>query len=1019
MSESVDRPERETQERIIKLFQKLGYAYLGDRADRPDNSNIEEAELTAWLTTQGYSSAAIGSAIFKLKAAAHAPDRDLYHANHDVYQFLRYGVGVVSEPSKPEQTLWLIDWAHPENNDFAVAEEVTLKGDHDRRPDLVLYVNGIALGVIELKRSSVSIGEGIRQNLSNQKVEFGHPWFFSTIQYVFAGNNSAGLQYGTIETPQKLFLKWKEDEADNAGYKLDKYLAKMCEKSRFLEVIQDFVVFDAGWKKLPRAHQYFAIKRAQEHVDASKGGIIWHTQGGGKSIVMVLLAKWLLEHDPDGRVLVVTDRDELDKQIERVFKDIGEQITRTSSGDELLTLLAAAKPRLICSLIHKFGPRGELDFEQYLKALKSQAVPPAGNFYVFVDEAHRSQGGKFHAALKGILPDAIFIGFTGTPLLKADADSRRVFGGYIHTYKVNEAEADGVILPITYEAFNVDQRLSSEDQVNKYFEAKAKGLNSWQRQELQKRWATKQKVLSAKSRLEKIVNHIVLDFETRPRLESNEGNAMLVASNIPDACRYYELFQNTELRGKCAIITSHGHNIGEQKLEDTGESPTDKQRVYETYEKLLKDVQPKGGKDKLETYEDDAKDRFIKEPDKMKLLIVVNKLLTGFDAPPCSVLYIDKHMQDHGLFQAICRTNRIDDKSPSKEFGTVVDYKGLFRQVQGAMEVYSSELEPEMPGDDPEILIKTRAELARELLEEAKEALLFLEEPVPMPRTDLQYQHYFCGNTEIESDLDAKAYLREALYRSVATFVRAIANVGEDWDASGYAQPEIDAILALQKHFLKVRDLVRLTSGEQLDLKPYKADMRRLIDMYVEADPAREIFSTHDMGVLEMLDQLGAAETMKRIGERTVSAEVVENNIRKTIVKSKLSDPVYYETMSELLNQVIADRKAGAIEYAEYLKRIEDLAKNAKSERLDDTPSTLDTPGKRALWNNLGKNAALALALDATIREHRPDAWRGNPQKENVIRKAIYETLKADGVSYQTDEVERVFNIVREQAEYR
>jgi type I restriction enzyme, R subunit len=275
---------------------------------------------------------------------------------------LRYGVPVKIEAGKVTETVHLINWQEPEHNDFAIAEEVTLRGNHERRPDIVLYVNGIAIGVLELQNSRVSIGDGIRQNISNQRPEFNE-WFFSTVQLIFAGNDSEGLHYGTIRTEEKYFLTWKEDEADNRRFKLDKYVLKMCRKDRLIELMHDFVLFDGGVKKLPRVHQYFAIKAAQEHVKRRQSGIIWHTQGSGKSIIMVLLARWILENNPHTRVAIVTDRDELDKQIERVFTEVGEVIYRTSSGRDLMRQLGQAKPCLLCSLVHKFGRRGVEDFD--------------------------------------------------------------------------------------------------------------------------------------------------------------------------------------------------------------------------------------------------------------------------------------------------------------------------------------------------------------------------------------------------------------------------------------------------------------------------------------------------------------------------------------------------------------------------------------------------------------------------------------------------------------------------------
>lgn len=373
---TIGQSERATQNRIIALFRdELGYRYLGDWRDRDGNSNIEEGLLTPFLTRSGYNPAQINKAVYDLRTAANHHSRGLYGNNKEVYKLLRYGVHVKTEAGKHTETVKLIDWDNPAENDFAIAEEVTLRGNHERRPDLVLYVNGIAVAMIELKNSRVSIGHGIRQSISNQQPEFNAP-FFSTVQLIFAGNDSEGLKYGAIETPEKFFLHWKEDEQDNTRFKIDKYLLKMCREDRLLELMHDFVLFDGGLKKLPRAHQYFGIKAAQKHVHERKGGIIWHTQGSGKSIVMVLLAKWILKNNSNARVVIVTDRDELDKQIEGVFNEAGESIKRTSTGRDLITQLGQATPRLLCSLVHKFGKKGVDNFEEFING--SPTVPDGG-----------------------------------------------------------------------------------------------------------------------------------------------------------------------------------------------------------------------------------------------------------------------------------------------------------------------------------------------------------------------------------------------------------------------------------------------------------------------------------------------------------------------------------------------------------------------------------------------------------------------------------------------------------------
>lgn len=587
----VGKSERATQERVIRLFQTgLDYRFLGNWSDRAGNSNIEEDYLGDYLTSQGYTKAQISTAIYKLQTEANNHSRSLYGNNQAVYALLRYGVQVKEEAGKVTELVRLIDWEHPEKNDFAIAEEVTLKGNLARRPDIVLYINGIAIGVLELKNSRVGIGNGIRQSLSNQQPEFNE-WFYTTVQFVFAGNDSEGLQYGTVKTEEKYFLKWKEDENDNVGYKLDKYLLKMCEKKRIIELMHDFVIFDGGIKKLPRVHQYFGIKAAQKNVQQKEGGIIWHTQGSGKSIVMVFLAKWILENNPHARVVIITDRDELDKQIESVFRESGETgIYRTSSGRDLIQQLGLATHRLLCSLIHKFGRKGVDNFDAFIKELEAQPSQSVGELFVFVDECHRTQSGKLHRTMTAIMRNAVFIGFTGTPLLKEDSkNTLALFGRYIHTYKFNEAVEDGVVLDLVYEARDIDQELSSQEMIDGWFESQTKNLNDWQKEELKKKWGTMQKVLSSKTRMDRIVKSIFYDFHQKPRLNRGHGTAILVASSIYEACKYYNILQDTPFKGKSAIVTSYNPQTRDITQEEMGaNTETDKQYIYNTYNELLK-----------------------------------------------------------------------------------------------------------------------------------------------------------------------------------------------------------------------------------------------------------------------------------------------------------------------------------------------------------------------------------------------------------------------------------------------
>ena len=1014
---AVGKSERATQRRVLELFvDELGYRYLGNWTDRVGNSNVEEGMLADYLRRAGYADAQITGAIHKLQVDASNTSRSLYDNNEAVYSLLRYGVSVQVEAGKPSETIKLINWENPDVNDFAIAEEVTLRGGHERRPDSVLYVNGIAVGVIELKNSRVSVGDGIRQLLSNQRPEFNAA-FFSSVQIVFAGNDTEGLQYGTIGTPEKYFLKWKEDEADDSRYKIDKYLLKICNKARLIELMHDFIVFDAGIKKLPRVHQYFGIKAAQEHIRRREGGIIWHTQGSGKSIVMVMLAKWVLEDNPKARVAIITDRDELDKQIKGVFVGTGEAIHQTNSGRDLMNVLAQARPRLLCSLVHKFGQRGVDDFDTFIKDLEAQPSQAVGELFVFVDECHRTQGGKLHKIMKALMPNAVFIGFTGTPLLKKDAKtSLEVFGHYIHTYKFGEAVEDDVVLDLIYEARDIDQRLGSEDRIEAWFDAKTKGLNDWQKDELKKKWGTMQHVLSARSRKERVVQDIVFDFSVKARLSSERGNAILVAASIYDACKYFELFQKTPFRDRCGLVTSYNPVTRDVTREDTGaNTESDKQFIYTTYTELLKDVASKPRMTKTESYEEDVKLLFIQQPANMKLLIVVSKLLTGFDAPSCTYLYIDKTMDDHGLFQAICRTNRLDGED--KEFGYIVDYKGLLQKVEKAIAVYTSEIDVSAGGADPSILLKDRIENGRERLEDALELHALLCEPVEPPKGELEYIHYFCGNTEIETDLVEREPQRAALYKATASLLRAYAGISDEMDDAGYSEEDVSRIKARVEESIDIRDTVRRAAGEILDLKAYEADMRHLIDTYIEADEPRKISPFDDVSLLDLIVKSGIADAIASQlsglkGNQEAIAETIENNVRSKIVKERLNDPDFFDRISALLDEVIRTRRAKALDYEAYLKRIAELVQVLAARKTDDMPDELDTPGKRALYNNLGKNELLALRLDATVKEALSDDWRGVEAKERVIKGALYAELQ-DG-----DEVERVFAIIKAQHEY-
>ncbi|MDZ7733893.1 MAG: hypothetical protein U5R31_13265 [Acidimicrobiia bacterium] len=495
---------------------------------------------------------------------------------------------------------------------------------------------------------------------------------------------------------------------------------------------------------------------------------------------------------------------------------------------------------------------------------------------------------------------------------------------------------------------------------------------------------------------------------------------MLVGASIYQACKFYELFCQAGFKGKCAIVTSYEPNAGDIAKEDSGEGATERLRQYEIYRQMLADHfgepadQAMG---KIEQFEKDVKEKFIEEPGQMRLLIVVDKLLTGFDAPSATYLYIDKKMQDHGLFQAICRVNRLD--GDDKDYGYIIDYRDLFNSLESAITDYTSGALDGYEKRDIEGLLSDRIDKGRERLDDALEQIRAICEPVEPPKKTLQYQQYFCAAEQGDVEqLKANEPKRVDLYKAVAAVVRAYGNLANDMAEAGYEAAEADSIKDEVAHYAAVRDEVKLGAGEDVDFKQYEAGMRHLLDTYIQAEPS-ETMADLDAGLINLIVQRGHG-AIDALPEGVKSdpdavAETITNNIRKVIVEERPMNPKYYDRMSELLDAILEERRRGVIEYKAFLDRLVDHAtKIGKKESDVSYPDWADNGARRALCDLFYPELDLAIEVDRAVRETKPDSWVGNAIKEKKVKKAILAALPDD-----YDNVDELFELVKARDEYQ
>ena len=908
-------------------------------------------------------------------------------------------MGIKSQPS-PDAThedVMLFDFDNINNNHFAIAEEVSyidpLLGKN-KRPDIVVYVNGIALAVIELKRSLVNYEEGIKQHLSNERDFI--PSFFTTTQFTIASNDGVDFRYGTIGTPLAFWCKWKKDTNKTGEVLTEKESYTIFfNKENFMFFFRYGVLNDGGIKKVLRPHQVYAIKAAAARMPKKESGVIWHSQGSGKSLTMVALASYIRRNFQNPRVVVITDRKELDIQLAATFIKGGNKLHQAGSCSDLLETLNQGNEWLICSLIHKFGAHTSEDeaekdesgtkvsLDDYLNELQAIIAQKYGNnfsvkgdnIFVFVDECHRTQSGRLHEAMRAIMgKEIMLIGFTGTPLLKKDKGdkynaiknmSERTFGPYIHKYLHKQAVEDKVILDLQYEYRNVEQQITNKEKVDQKLALLTanRELTDTQKLMIEERWATMERIYSTKERIERI-GYSILDDVNYGILKHDWCNAMLVAGSIYQAYRYYEFFSHTDLSGRCAVVTSYDPMDSDLANNSADNNKTTEAKYkYDWAKQSFKDA----GVNNAEQYEAWAKNIFIKQPAQMKLLIVVNKLLTGFDAPCATVLYIDNEIKDHTLFQAVCRVNRLGEDikdengnvivKTHKEFGRIIDFKNLFNCIEDVVTKFNDGSGFEGMDDvDIEGLLDSAVNKCREKLlaaTEAYEGLKGIWDSKGLKDMETLADYYI---TEFDNEDPAQAR-RTVMYSITGNMVTAYNNMSDYFSKTDFTPEQIDRFAKLSREAGTIQRKVRQKSGDDFDPRTLDPDMRQLLDQHIRADEAETFIpSTADFSFLDLINDSTDTDeaTEKAIqqagGNANGAAEAIEGKARRVNTDWNSGDDEEQKVFSEKLQALLDKLKQNNATAQEKIKALIEHIKAIKHG--NDAPDGLANKRSKALWNN-------------------------------------------------------------------
>lgn len=790
-----------------------------------------------------------------------------------------------------------IDWDNPQNNVFHVTEEFAVDSrdrQHNARPDIVLFINGIPFAVIECKAPHIPVDEAVGQMIRNQQAAY-IPQLFKFAQLVVATNKNA-VKYATVGTPKKFWSVWKEQDdewlqtrlkalvPDRMPTEQDRNTVSLFSRERVFELIRYFILFDANVKKVCRYQQFFAVREIMKTIAESdehgnrQSGVIWHTQGSGKSLTMVMLAKYILMElrDCHPRVVIVTDRKELDAQIAATFAHTRLTPARATSGRHLVELVNSARADVITSIINKFNT-----------VERQEIKNPSRDIFVLVDESHRSNYGLMATRMRSVFHNACYIGFTGTPLMKSEKNTMARFGRLIHKYTIRDGVEDGAIVPLIYEGRFVEQKVDEEN-IDLWFRQTTRRLTEAQREDLRRKWSSIRRLTSTDARIKRIALDISEHFIEG--YKDTGFKAMLATNYKRDAIRYLECFEQFgDLN--CAVVISPPDM--REGVDDVDEGADD--LVVSFWNKMMRQY---GDADR---YEEAIKNRFC--DGEIDILIVCSKLLTGFDAPLCQVLYIDKELKEHGLLQAIARTNRLHE---GKDYGLIVDYRGLIEKLDTAMDMYSGAgLENFDGGDLKGVVVDVMSAIGN--LRSAYTQLVELFAPVGSI-SDAEAVEVFLADDKMRQDF----------YTLLCAFGRAlhlVLNAEQAYNALGKEERQKyqDTFI----FFSKVRRSVKLQYCDAIDNAEYEPLMQNLLDTHLSVAGLKKITSP-----IDILNKDDFEKELEELGSLRSKADAIASRMTRSISEKHDENPAYYDSFSKRIRDALALYKEKVISEAEYLAKM-------------------------------------------------------------------------------------------------